>query len=119
MITKEDLKVGQYVKSIYGGYVEIIESVNSQYAYTNLTSRIYPKDSNKYFALTEQEAKAYLVYSLNDELQDLLSNLQDFQEKIYELPNLPYFIIDTEELEEDLKDIITRINEVLEEVLGK
>lgn len=116
MITKENLKVGQYVKCIYGKYVEFIENVNSQYAYTNLKNRIYPKDYNEYFVLTEQEAKAYFVHSLNDELQDLLSNLEDFQKEVYNLSNLPYFTIDTEELEEDLEDIIARAKEVLEEL---
>lgn len=116
MITKEDLKVGQYVKCIYGSSFEIIESVNSQYAYTNLKNRIYPKDYNEYFVLTEQEAKAYLVHSLNDEIVDLLSNLEDLQKEVYNLANLPYLTIDTEELEEDLEDIIARTKEILEEL---
>ena len=115
MLNKENLKVGQYVKSIYHKYIEIIESVNSQYAYTNFKNRIYPKDYNEYFILTEQEAKASLVHSLNDELQDLLSNVQDLQKEVYNLANLPYITVDTDEVEEDLKDIVIRINEVLEE----
>ena len=116
MITKEDLKIGQYVKCIYGKYIEFIESVNSQYAYTNLKNRIYPKDYNNYIALSNEEVKALNVYSLNDELQDLLSNLEDFQKEVYNLSNLPYFTIDTEDLEEDLEDIITRTKEILEEM---
>lgn len=116
MITKEDLKVGQYVKCIYSNYVEFIESVNSQYAYTNLKHRIYPKDYNDYITLSNEEVKALNVHSLNDELQDLLSNLQDFKEEVCNLPNLPYFTINTEELEEDLENIIIRTKEILEEL---
>lgn len=116
MITKNDLIVGQYVKCIYGSYVEIIESVNSQYAYTNLKNRIYPKDYNEYFVLTEEEAKAHYVRNLNEEIQSLLLNLQNFKKEVYNLSNLPYLTIDTEELEEDLEDIIIRTKEVLEEV---
>lgn len=116
MITKEDLKVGQYVKCIYDEYVEFIESVNSQYAYTNLKNRIYPKDYNDYITLSNEEVKALSVHSLNDELQDLLSNLQDFKEEVCNLPNLPYLTINTEELEEDLEDIIDRTKEALEEI---
>ena len=90
MITKKDLIVGQYVKYMYGSYVEVIESVNSQYAYTDLKNRIYPKDYDKYFVITEEEAKASLVHSLNNEIQDLLLNLQDFKKEVYNLSNLPY-----------------------------
>ena len=116
MLTKEDLKIGQYVKYIYGTYCEIIESINSQYAYTNMKNRIYPKDYKYYFALTEQEAKGHIVYSLNSELKDLLANLKDFEKEVFNLSNLPYFTVDTEEIENDLKDIMDRFEEVLKEL---
>lgn len=114
MITKKDLIVGQYVKCIYGKYVEFIESVNSQYAYTNLKHRIYPKDYNDYITLSNEEVKALNVHYLNDELQDLLSNLQYFKEEVCNLSNLPYFTINTEELEEDWKKDIDAIKQALD-----
>ena len=117
MLNKEDIKVGQYVKWI-GGFrcsIEHIVSVNSQYAYTNLKTRIYPKDYKDYIALSDEEVKAESIHCLNDEIQDLLSNIEDLQEQVHNLANLPYITIDTDEVEEDLKDIVDRINEVLEE----
>ena len=117
MLNKEDLKVGQYIKWV-GRYsrasIEYIVSVNSQYAYTNLKTRIYPKDYIDYIALSNEEVKAESIHCLNDEIQDLLSNIEDLQEHVHNLANLPYITIDTDEVEEDLKNIVERINEVLE-----
>ena len=117
MLNKEDIKVGQYVKWISGFRcsIEYIVSVNSQYAYTNLKTRIYPKDYIYYIALSNEEVKAESIHYLNDEIQDLLSNIKDLQKEVYNLTNLPYITIDTDEVEEDLKNIVDRINEVLKE----
>lgn len=115
MLNKEDIKVGQYVKYIYSNNIEIIESVNSQYAYTNLKTRIYPKDYINYIALSNEEVKAESIHCLNDEIQDLLSNIKDLQEEVYNLSNLPYITIDNDKVKEDLEDIVDRINEVLRE----
>ena len=119
MTSKEDLKVGQYVKNIYRSYVEYIVSINSQYAYTNKSNRIYPKDYYDYIVLTNEEVKAYSVHYLNEEIKDLLDNLNDLKNEVYNLPNLPYFTIDTDEIETDLDDIVRKINEVLEEFYDK
>lgn len=116
ILIKEDLKVGQYIRSIYSKNIEIIESVNSQYAYTNFKNRIYPKDYKYFFVLTEQDVKASLVHSLNIELENLLFNIQGLQEEVDNLANLPYITINTDEIEEDLKDIIIKISELLEEI---
>lgn len=121
MLNKEDIKEGQYVKWI-GGFrcgIEHIVSVNSKYAYTNKRTRIYPKDYKDYIALSDEEVTAESVHCLNDEIQDLLSNIKDLQKEVYNLANLPYITIDTDEVEEDLKDIVDRINEVLEEYDNK
>ena len=117
MLNEKDIKVGQYVKSVgrYSSYIEHIVSVNSQYAYTNLKNRIYPKDYIDYIALSNEEVKAESIHCLNDEIQDLLSNIEDLQKEVYNLANLPYITVNTDEVEEDLKDIVDRINEVLEE----
>lgn len=104
MLNKEDIKVGQYVKWI-GGFkcsIEHIVSVNSQYAYTNRKTRIYPKDYIYYIALSNEEVKAESIHYLNDEIQDLLSNIKDLQEQVHNLANLPYITIDTDEVEQDL-----------------
>lgn len=116
MLNKEDIKIGQYVKYIgtYKGSVEHIVKVNSKYAYTNVGTRIYPRDYICYIALSNEEVKAESIHYLNDEIQDLLSNLEDLQEQVHNLTNLPYITVDTDEVEEDLKDIVDRINEVLE-----
>ena len=121
MLNEKDIKVGQYVKWI-GGFrcsIEHIVSVNSQYAYTNKRTRIYPKDYKDYIALSDEGVTAESVHCLNDEIQDLLSNIKDLQKEVYNLANLPYITIDTDEVEEDLKDIVDRINEVLEEYDNK
>ena len=119
MISKEDLKVGQYVKNIYSKYVEYIVSVNSKYAYTNISTRIYPKDYYRYIAITNEEMRADLIHSLNEEIKDLLDNLNDLKDEVHNLPNLPYFTVNTDEIEEDLEDVVIRINEVLEEFNDK
>ena len=128
MLNKEDIKVGQYVKRIsdifkynlenFGIFkpgIEYIVSVNSQYAYTNLKNRIYPKDYKEYIALSDEEVKAESIHCLNDEVKNLLSNIKNLHKEIYILANSPYITIDADEMKEDLKDIVDRINEVLEE----
>lgn len=116
MLNEKDIKVGQYVKWVgrySSGSIEYIVSVNSQYAYTNLKTRIYPKDYIDYIALSDEEVTAESIHCLNDEIQNLLSNIINLQKTVHNLSDLPYITIDTDEVEEDLKDIVDRINEVL------
>lgn len=114
MLSKEDIKVGQYVKGINHYLIERIVSVNSQYAYTNIRSRIYPKDYKEYIALSDEDVKSLLIKDLNVEIKDLIDNIKDLKNEVDTLSNIPYVEIDDEGLAEDLENIIERINRMLE-----
>ena len=114
MIKLEDLKVGDYVNSLWGGVV-IVKKINKKSFTTTHGIAIYENDFNHCFVITEEEARASVVHKYNQELKELNRNLKELQENLNTISlNNPYYIIDTEAIEEEINDILENIKEELE-----
>ena len=108
-----DLKPGDYVISYLDDRVEVIESVNSQYAYTSLKNRIYPKDKKYWFQLTEREAKARVARDYNNEVLRMRTELEELASIIHKINNNNYVHIDTDSIEDEISYLLDSIKEDL------
>ena len=116
MVKLEDLKVGDYVGYLYGDEVLIVKKINKKSFTTTIGLTIYESEFKHYFVITEEEARASVVHKYNQELKELNRNLKELQEKLNTISlNNPYYIIDTEAIEEEINDILENIKEELED----
>ena len=114
MIKLEDLKVGDYVNSLWGGVV-IVKKINKKSFTTTHGITIYENDFNHCFVITEDEARASAVHDLNYELKELNELLKKLQEDIntFNFDN-QYYEINTEALDNKINGILDKIKEKLE-----
>ena len=116
MIKLKDLKVGDYVKSIYDDSLIIVDKINKKSFTTARGGTIYESEFENYFVITEEEARAYAIHYYNKELKELNKNLKELQENLNMIPlDNPYYIIDAQAIEEEINDILENIKEVLED----
>ena len=117
MIKLKDLKVGDYVKSIYDDSLRIVDKINKKSFTTKRHGTIYESEFEEYFVITEEEARASTIHYYNKELKELNKNLKELQENLNAIPlDNPYYTIDidTQAIEEEINDILEIIKEVLE-----
>ena len=115
MIKLKDLKVGDYVKSIYDDSLIIVDKINKKSFTTRRHGTIYESDFESYFVITEEEAKANAIHHYNKELKELNENLKVLRENLNTIAlDNRYYNIYTEAIEMDLNDILENIKEVLE-----
>ena len=116
MIKLKDLKVGDYVKSLYDDSLIIVDKINKKSFTTRRHGTIYESDFESYFVITEEEARANAIHHYNKELKELNQNLKVLRENLntIQLDN-PYYTIDidTQAIEEEIKDILENIKEEL------
>lgn len=110
MIKLEDLKIGDYVLHKFYHTLHIIEKINKKSFTTTQGITIFEKEFQHYFVITEEEARASIIHKYNNELKNLNKNLIDTIETIN---NYTYYSIDTEKIENDIKDLLENIKEVL------
>ena len=116
MIKLEDLKVGDYVKYLHTNIIDVVQKINKRSFTTTTGSTIYESEFKHYFIITEEEARASVVHKYNQELKELNRNLKELQENLNTISlNNPYYIIDTEAIEEEINDILENIKEELED----
>ena len=117
MIKLEDLKVGDYIKSLYNNTILIVDRINKKsFTTTRRCMTIYESEFKQYFVITEEEARASIIHSYNEELKRLNKNLVDTIENVnnYSFDN-PYYSVDTEKIERDIIDLLEKIREELED----
>ena len=114
MIKLKDLKVGDYIKFLYDNRVIIVDKINKKSFTTTRNVTIYESEFKYYFVITEEEARATIVHSYNEELKELNKHLKELQENLdtISLDN-PYYTIDTPAIEVEINDILENIKEVL------
>ena len=115
MIRLKDLKVGDYVKSLYYDSIIIVDKINKKSFTTRRDGTIYESDFESYFVITEEEAKANAIHHYNKELKELNENLKVLRENLNAIAlDNRYYNIYTEAIEMDLNDILENIKEALE-----
>ena len=115
MIRLKDLKVGDYVKSLYNDSIIIVDKINKKAFTTRRDGTIYESEFENYFVITEEEARANAIHYYNKELKELNKHLKELQENLNTIPlDNPYYTIDTQAIEEGINDILENIKEVLE-----
>ena len=115
MIKLKDLKVGDYVKSLYDNSIIIVDKINKKSFTTARGGTIYESEFKNYFVITEEEARANTIHRYNKELKELNKNLKELQENLNTTPlDNPYYILDVQAIEEEINDILEIIKEVLE-----
>lgn len=115
MIRLEDLKVGDYVKFLYGDSIMIVDKINKKSFTTKRNGTIYESEFEEYFVITEEEAKASAIHSYNKELKELNKNLKELQEKVNAISSdNRYYKIYTQAIEEEINDILENIKEELD-----
>ena len=93
MIKLKDLKVGDYVKSIYDDSLIIVDKINKKSFTTARGGTIYESEFKNYFVITEEEARANTIHRYNKELKELNKNLKELQENLNTIPlNNNYYI---------------------------
>ena len=116
MIRLKDLKVGDYVKSLYDDSIIIVDKINKKSFTTRRDGTIYESEFKNYFVITEEEARANAIHHYNKELKELNKNLKELQENLNTIPlNNPYCILDVQAIEEEINDFLENIKEVLED----
>lgn len=115
MIKLEDLKVGDYVGCLYVNIVDIVKKINKKSFTTATGETIYEREFKEFFVLTEEEARASVVYNYNNELNALNKNLKELQETLntFNFDN-QYYEINTEALDNKINGILEKIKEKLE-----
>lgn len=115
MIKLEDLKVGDYVGSLWSNGVAIVKKINKKSFTTTLGFTIYEKEFKDCFVITEEEARASAIHNLNYELKELNENLKELQETLntFNFDN-QYYEINTEALDNKINGILEKIKEKLE-----
>ena len=115
MIKLEDLKVGDYVGCLYVNIVDIVKKINKKSFTTATGETIYEREFKEFFVLTEDEARASVFHNYNNELNALNKNLKELQEDLnkFNFDN-QYYEINTEALDNKIKDILDKIKEKLE-----
>lgn len=116
MIKLKDLKVGDYIGFLYDNRVGIVDKINKKSFTITRGVTIYESEFKHYFVITEEEARASVIYKYNKELKELNKHLKELQENLdtISLDN-PYYTIDTQAIEETINDILENIKEVLED----
>ena len=79
MIRLKDLKVGDYVKSIYDDSLIIVDKINKKSFTTARGGTIYESEFENYFVITEEEARASAIHKYNQELKELNEYLKELQ----------------------------------------
>ena len=116
MIRLKDLKVGDYVKSLYDDSLIIVDKINKKSFTTRRDGTIYESELENYSVITEEEARANAIHHYNKELKELNKNLKELQENLNAIPlNNPYYILDVQAIEEEINDFLENIKEVLED----
>ena len=111
MIKLEDLKVGDYVGSLWGNGVATVKKINKKSFTTTTGSTIYELQFQHYFVITEEEARASAIHDLNYELKELNNNLKSLD---FILKTFPHYEINTEVIEKAINGILEKIKEKLE-----
>ena len=115
MIRLKDLKVGDYVKSLYNDSIIIVDKINKKSFTTRRDGTIYESEFENYFVITEEEARASTIHSYNKELKELNKNLKELQENVNTISSdNRYYKIYTQAIEEGINDILENIREELE-----
>ncbi len=115
MIRLKDLKVGDYVKSLYDDSIIIVDKINKKSFTTRRDGTIYESEFKNYFVITEEEARANAIHHYNKELKELNKNLKILRENLNTIAlDNRYYNIYTECIKEDLNDILENIKEALE-----
>lgn len=114
MIKLKDLKVGDYVKFLYGNIIMIVNKINKRSFTTKSNGTIYESEFEEYFVITEEEARASTIRSYNKELKELNKNLKELQENVNTISSdNRYYKIYTQAIEEGINDILENIREEL------
>ena len=116
MIKLKDLKVGDYVKFLYGDSIMVVDKINKKSFTTKRHGTIYESEFEECFIMTEEEAKASTIHYYNKELKELNKYLKELQENLNAIPlDNPYYTIDidTQAIEEEINDILENIKEEL------
>ena len=115
MIRLEDLKVGDYVKFLYGDSIMIVDKINKKSFTTKRNGTIYESEFEECFVMTEEEARASAIHDLNYELKELNELLKKLREDIntFNFDN-QYYEINTEALDNKINGILEKIKEKLE-----
>ena len=116
MIKLKDLKVGDYVKSLYYDSIIIVDKINKKSFTTRRDGTIYESEFENYFVITEEEARASDVHMYNQELKELNRNLKELQDNLYKITlDNPYYTIDTEAIDNKITNILEDIKEELKD----
>lgn len=115
MIKLEDLKVGDYVGSLWGKGVATVKKINKKSFTTTTGLTIYENEFKNCFVITEEEARASAIHSYNQELKELNENLKLLQEDLntFNFDN-QYYEINTEALDNKINSILDKIKDKLE-----
>ena len=81
MIKLEDLKVGDYVGSLWGNGVATVKKINKKSFTTTTGLTIYENEFKDCFVITEEQARASAIHNLNEELKEMDKLLKKLQEK--------------------------------------
>lgn len=115
MIKLEELKVGDYVGSLWGNGVATVKKINKK-SFTTMTGlTIYENEFKDCFVITEKEARASVIHNLNEELKEMDELLKKLQEDFdtFNFDN-QYYEINTEALDNKINGILEKIKEKLE-----
>ena len=114
MIKLKDLKVGDYVKFLYGNIIMIVNKINKRSFTTKSNGTIYESEFEEYFVITEEEARASTIRRYNNELKELNKNLKELQENVNKISSdNRYYKIYTQTIEEEINYILENIREEL------
>ena len=115
MIKLEDLKVGDYVGSLWGKGVATVKKINKKSFTTTTGLTIYENEFKDCFVITEEQARASAIHNLNEELKEMDELLKKLQEDFdtFNFDN-QYYEINTEALDNKINDILDKIKERLE-----
>lgn len=116
MIKLKDLKVGDYVKFLYGDSIMIVDKINKKSFTTKRHGTIYESEFGECFVITEEEARTSTIHSYNKELKELNKNLKELQENVNTISSdNRYYKIYTQAIEEGINDILENIREELKD----
>lgn len=115
MIKLEDLKVGDYVGSLWGNGVATVKKINKKSFTTTTGLTIYENEFKDCFVITEEQARASAIHNLNEELKEMNELLKKLQEDFdtFNFDN-QYYEINTEALDNKINGILDKIKEKLE-----
>ena len=116
MIKLEDLKVGDYIGSLWGNGVATVKKINKKSFTTTTGLTIYKNDFKHYFVITEEEARSSVIHKYNHELKVLNEHLKELQEDLNTFnSNDQDYEINTEVIEKAINGILEKIKEKLED----